>query len=188
MPITRRRPSARFPWSCSILWVRTGVDPGEEPSIAPRRFHSLSGDSCRLLGGRETVSTAGALVFMDRALVLGRWQRYRYRQRHRSRREARFTDNQLLIEFLDALFGAEQRPGIAGAVLVKQEAARPSREIGGRLAVTRQAQPCARRPLGIARKSCDLNGGPDSLIAKRQSREAQPSRRPSSMPSRMWRW
>src|SRR6516164_3281789 len=80
-----------------------------------RRPRLLRGDGGSLVGGREIAAAGGALILVNRALILSRRQRHPHRERHQPWCQARLADNQLLVEFLDALFEPEQRPGIGGA-------------------------------------------------------------------------
>src|SRR5206468_6188621 len=76
----------------------------------------------------EIAPAAGALVLVDRALMLGRRQWQAHRHRREARVQRRFAGEQHFIEFLDAVLEAEERPGVGGAVLKQQEAALPPRE------------------------------------------------------------
>src|SRR6185437_7184734 len=115
-------PRAAPIWSCSAAKARPMDRPGRSVAAPPSRKTRLRISDTGVLEGREEALPGGALVLVDRALVIGRRQRQADRRRHDARLVGRLAHHHLAVELVEVA-DAEQREGVGRGVFVQQQAA-----------------------------------------------------------------
>src|SRR6185312_7084174 len=121
-------PRAAPMWSCSAAEARPidrhGTSVVALPSRKTRRRVSDTG----FLEGREEALPGGALVLVDRALVIGRRQGQANRRRDDAWLVGRLAHHHLAVELVEVA-DAQQWEGVGRGVFVQQEAALAIRSV-----------------------------------------------------------